>query len=386
MTRRSGRPRVEREHGRSSTNPCAGCQRLQAQLEQLQAAVARLQEQLAAARKDSSTSSKPPSSDIVKPPKPPPPPGQDKRKPRRPARPPQARTRPVPPRANRPLLRSPLDACPCCAANCVPTARTGPGRPAGRSRAAAVDRRAAPQSRILVRPLRRSYEAPLPDHIATGGLVGPRLTTLIAYLKGACHASFSTVRKFLRDVVAGDDLARPTGQDHRQGQPGAGATLSGVARDLPGEARLNVDETGHKQNGQRQWTWCFRASLYTLFKIDPHRSGRRADRGAGHGVRRGAGLRLLLRLPPLHARVRRAAPVLPGPPDPRREVPDDAARHAGPGLWERLREALRTLFGVIHRREQMPKREFQKRLEAARDEVLQAGTQDVPENSFTVSV
>ena len=42
---------------------------------------------------------------------------------------------------------------------------------------------------------------------------------------------------------------------------------------LPGEAVLNVDETGHKDNGKRMWTWCFRASLYTLFKIDPHRSG-----------------------------------------------------------------------------------------------------------------
>ena len=54
----------------AATNACAGCQRLQEQLEQLQAAVARLEEQLAAARKDSSTSSKPPSSDIVKPPPP----------------------------------------------------------------------------------------------------------------------------------------------------------------------------------------------------------------------------------------------------------------------------------------------------------------------------
>ena len=45
------------------------------------------------------------------------------------------------------------------------------------------------------------YEAPLPIGIERGGLVGPRLTTLIAYLKGVCHASFSTIRKFLRDVV-----------------------------------------------------------------------------------------------------------------------------------------------------------------------------------------
>src|SRR5437879_3284415 len=62
--------------------PCPECQRLrtqlaalQAQFDALQAVVAHLQEQLAAARKDSSTSSKPPSSDLVKPPKPGPPDG-----------------------------------------------------------------------------------------------------------------------------------------------------------------------------------------------------------------------------------------------------------------------------------------------------------------------
>src|SRR3954454_16400810 len=64
----------------AAPSPCAECRRLQEQLEQLQATVARLEEQLAGARKGSSTSSKPPSSDIVKPPPPPPPPGQDKRK------------------------------------------------------------------------------------------------------------------------------------------------------------------------------------------------------------------------------------------------------------------------------------------------------------------
>jgi len=40
---------------------------------------------------------------------------------------------------------------------------------------------------------------------------------------------------------------------------------------LPSEAILNVDETGHKDNGKQHWTWCFRARLYTLFKIDPSR-------------------------------------------------------------------------------------------------------------------
>src|ERR1700730_4243316 len=80
--------------GAGTTHSCSNCQRLQAQLDALQAqfesqqaqlktlqvAFAQLQAQIAAARKDSSTSSKPPSSDIVKPPKPPPPEGQDQRR------------------------------------------------------------------------------------------------------------------------------------------------------------------------------------------------------------------------------------------------------------------------------------------------------------------
>src|SRR5271156_46698 len=72
--------------GTEPSTPCANCERLQAQVDalaapmsQIQATVAHLEAQLAAARKNSTTSSKPPSSDIVKPPKPAPPPGQDKR-------------------------------------------------------------------------------------------------------------------------------------------------------------------------------------------------------------------------------------------------------------------------------------------------------------------
>jgi transposase len=43
--------------------------------------------------------------------------------------------------------------------------------------------------------------------------------------------------------------------------------LDGLAQ----ETRLNVDETGHPDQGKRLWTWCFRASLFTVFHIDPSR-------------------------------------------------------------------------------------------------------------------
>jgi len=42
-----------------------------------------------------------------------------------------------------------------------------------------------------------------------GGLVGPHLTVLIAFMKGSCHASYSTIRMFVRDCV-GVTLARST--------------------------------------------------------------------------------------------------------------------------------------------------------------------------------
>jgi hypothetical protein len=41
---------------------------------------------------------------------------------------------------------------------------------------------------------------------------------------------------------------------------------------LPEEAVLNTDETGHKENGRRMWTWVFRAPLYAVFNISLQRS------------------------------------------------------------------------------------------------------------------
>ena len=56
-------------------------------------------------------------------------------------------------------------------------------------------------------------------------------------------------------------------------------------------------------------------------------------------------------------------------------LPDPRDRAYG----ERLREALRQLFAVIHRREELSAAAFQEQLEAARAEVMRRGTQEVPE-------
>jgi transposase len=377
----------------ASTTACNGCQRLQAQLEQqraqleqqrtqleaLQATVTRLEEQLAAARKDSSTSSKPPSSDIVKPPAPASELGQDKRK--RGGQPGHAKHERAlfPPEA----LTSPphchlIDICPDCG-HALEPADLAPRV------VQQIDIREVP---VIVEEHRGMpfwcehcqavHYALLPVEIERGGLVGPRLTTLIAYLKGFCHASYHTIRKFLRDVVGVTISRGQLAKIIAKVSAALDEPYEELLKQLPDEPHLNVDETGHKDNGKRMWTWCFRASMYTLFKIDPHRS---ADvlmdvlgkefagvLGCDHfsayrRYMRECGVEVQFCLAHL---IRDVKFLL--------TLPDKREKAYG----ERLRQALRSLFEVIHQREQMAHWLFDLKLKAARDEILWQGTQDVP--------
>ena len=118
------------------------------------------------------------------------------------------------------------------------------------------------------------HYAPLPPEVEQGQLFGPRLTTLVAYMKGVCHASFSTIRKFIRDVVgikvSRGYLRKLIGKMSDALKPCYDELLAA----LPNANTLNIDETGHKENGDRFWTWCFRAEMYTLFRIDKSRGSK----------------------------------------------------------------------------------------------------------------
>ena len=243
-------------------------------IRRLEERIAALETENAKLRKNSSTSSKPPSSDIVKPPK-------DKSKGK------MERRKIGGQKGHAKHERQPfataelsdvweycLDCCPDCG---------------GRVKRAEAEAHVVQQVEVIASPVRidehrglayyccrceKMHYAPWPAEVAKGGLVGPRLTALVAYLKCGCHASFSTIRKFLRDVM---NITLSRGQLAKLIRKVSQA-LQGVYGDLldrlPTEARLNVDETGHKENKKRFWTWCFRAELYTLFKIDSSRGSK----------------------------------------------------------------------------------------------------------------
>ncbi|MFV1968954.1 MAG: IS66 family transposase [Pirellulaceae bacterium] len=330
-----------------------------------------LTERVAKLSKNSSNSSKPPSSDIVKPPKP-----ANSRKKKR-----KIGGQPGHAKHERPPF-SPdqidgvrdyrLNGCPDCG-----------GRVSARPKATRV----VQQVEFIERPIevvehraegcwcrrcKKVVYAPLPATVQKGGLLGPELTALVGYLKGVCHASFSTIRKYFRDVlkipISRGQLVKVIGKVSMA----MGPAYEELRASLSSEPHLNVDETGHKNNGKPHWTWCFRAERYTLFKIAPTRGsvvlidmlGKEFNGILGcdyfsayRKYMREFGVELQFCL----AHLIREVKFLIG-------LPHERTRVYG----ERLLDALRQMFRIIHRRETMTLKGFQRTLEKARTDVINA--------------
>jgi transposase len=137
----------------------------------------------------------------------------------------------------------------------------------------------------LVREEHRSYPVwcpkcgkihymPFPPEVYKEGLFKERLTSLVAYMKNVLHASFSTIRKYIRDVL-GEKVSRGyLRKVIEKVSRSLEVPYNELLDRLPLETIINVDETGHKENGDRFWTWVFKAELYVLFKIDTSRGSK----------------------------------------------------------------------------------------------------------------
>jgi transposase len=352
--------------------------RLRTEVERLGKENTRLQQELAAARKDSSTSSKPPSSDIVKPKKPRAKDGKKRKKGGQPGHEQHLRE-PFPPDAVNHFQSHTLDCCPECGGSLLLSRR---------------EPEVLQQVEITETPTvvtehqglaywcphcRKVHYAPMPEPVMKAGLFGPRLTALVAFMKGVCHASFSTIRKFLRDVVRVNVSRGYLAKLISKVSESLAPAYAELFERLPGEAVLNIDETGHKENGQKFWTWCFRAQLYTLFRIDKSRGSKVLVEVLGEEFNGVLGCDyfsayrkymrdcdVLVQFCMAHLiRDVKYLLTLPG-----REVQ---------AYGQRLRDALRDLFGAIHRREKLTPAGFQRALAAAREQVMRAATTRVPE-------
>jgi len=364
---------------------------LESQLRQRDERIAALERQVAELTatvaklfKNSSNSSKPPSSDIVKPPKAEgKSEGKGKAKGRRrkiggqPGHTKHEREPFGPDQVNC-VWAYELDDCPACGGRLKPLKRAP---------------RVIQQVEIIERPTRitehrglrywcshcrKEHTAPVPKSVVKAGLAGPRLTALVAYLKGACHASFSTIRKYFRDVLKLTISRGALAKLINKASSAMAAVHEALRDQLPHEPRLNVDETGHKEHGKSLWTWCFRAEMFTLFKIDPSRGsdvlidvlGEEFDGVLGcdyfsayRKYMKDFDVAVQFCLAHL---IRDVKFLL--------TLPDKATQNYG----RRLLDALRKLFAVIHRREHMTSDRFQRALVRARRRVLNVGRRAPP--------
>jgi transposase len=230
-----------------------------------------LEEKLAAATKNSSNSSKPPSSDIVKPPKPNLPSGKKRKQGAQPGH--QKHESMLTAQDADRTKHYTLTCCPFCKSTELQP-RTDI-TPTIKLQYELVDNPVGLTAHMALaywcQNCQCIHYAPLPDAVDNAGLVGHRLAAFIAILKGGCHASVATTQKVIEYL--GAPLATGTICNTLSVVSQAlEAPYTELLEQLPQQAALNIDETGHKDKGTKHWIWCFVASAFTVFKIATTRS------------------------------------------------------------------------------------------------------------------
>lgn len=113
--------------------------------------------------------------------------------------------------------------------------------------------------------------AAIPDEIRKGGLLGADVTSMVAFMKGRCHMSYTTIMEFFGELmklkVSRGMLCKATQKTSKALKQ----SYEQLAGHLPNEPQVNIDETGHHDDGKLHWTWCFDTADYSLFKIDESR-------------------------------------------------------------------------------------------------------------------
>ena len=219
---------------------------------------------------------------------------------------------------------------------------------------------------------------PFPANIVKEGLFKARMTATVAFMKNVCHASFSTIRKFIRDVL-GEKVSRGYLRKVIQKvSQSLEAPYTELLDRLPFERMVNVDETGHKENGAKFWTWVFKAEMYVLFKIDKSRGSKVLIDVLGKAFDGVLGCDYFsayrkymndfdVTMQFCIAHLIRDIRFL-------TTMPDKETKAYG----ERLLNAVRNMFKVIHEGDAMTTEAFTDALEKTKGKIMTAALQDVP--------
>jgi transposase len=116
--------------------------------------------------------------------------------------------------------------------------------------------------------------APIPDEVRKGGLLGADIAAAVAFMKGSCHMSYTTIQEFFKGLFKLDVSRGMLCKTTQKVSQSLQTAYQQLAERLPQESRVGADETGHHNDGKLHWTWCFDTSYYSLFKIAQSRGSK----------------------------------------------------------------------------------------------------------------
>ena len=104
-------------------------------------------------------------------------------------------------------------------------------------------------------------------------IFGPRMLSMIGWLKSRAHCSYSTIAVWMSDVL---QVHVSRGYLAKLCNGTISASLADAHDELrqaiPEQPQLGSDESSLKNNGKKNWIWCITAPLFTLFHIATSRS------------------------------------------------------------------------------------------------------------------
>ncbi len=113
--------------------------------------------------------------------------------------------------------------------------------------------------------------ASLPSGVLDNQLFGPRLQSLIGYMKGMQHCSYTTIQDFFQDILRLPvsrgmlcDLISRLNETIK-------VPYEALKEHLTKEPYLHIDESGWKNNGIAHWAWVFATRRISFFTIEASR-------------------------------------------------------------------------------------------------------------------
>ena len=232
---------------------------------QLRQKVKQLEEKIVRLERNSSNSSKPPSSDIINP-KPAPKRGRKRKRGGQRGHPKHHRQPFTPEQIDQTVIHE-LPAQEVARRNLTPLELTE----------SALQQADLPEKlyrvvdhriRLYIMPNGKVVKAKLPKAIRREGLFTSSMAAYVGYLKARCHMSYSTIAEFFNDVMAlGISQGYLVKCCNKKLSPALAPAYAQALEHVRNAPVVGTDETGHKDSGSRNWTWCQHADNVAFFRI-----------------------------------------------------------------------------------------------------------------------